>query len=247
MIPKPEPTPQEIANAIAPEFKDSPYFDQAEKNMSEQWDNLIIPLIGGVIQQADVVLEIACGHGRNSAMILRDFPALKKLILTDVNQECIDFCKKRFHLQPTQRIVDDVRIEFIKNNGTDLHEVESNSVTFVYSFDSMVHFHEKLMEAYMTEIARVLKPGGHGFIHHSNLAGIREAKFENINNVGNPHKRSFMSSVEMVNMSTMSGLIVYAQTLLTWDNIHGLDCLTLFRKPGQKSKIISGSKLTMVH
>ena len=35
----------------------------------------------------------------------------------------------------------------------------------------MVHFDSDVVRAYLKEFRRILKPGGHGFCHHSNYTG----------------------------------------------------------------------------
>jgi hypothetical protein len=48
--------------------------------------------------------------------------------------------------------------------------VETGSVDFVFSFDSLVHADAPTLEAYLRELTRVLRPGGVAFLHHSNMA-----------------------------------------------------------------------------
>jgi cyclopropane fatty-acyl-phospholipid synthase-like methyltransferase len=38
---------------------------------------------------------------------------------------------------------------------------------FVFSFDSLVHVESDVIENYLTQLAKKLKPNGIGFIHHS--------------------------------------------------------------------------------
>ena len=61
-------TAKQIADKIAEEYKDTPYFDMAEPDMDWQWDTFIYPKLKEVngANRFSRVLEIACGHGRNS-------------------------------------------------------------------------------------------------------------------------------------------------------------------------------------
>src|SRR4051794_19604776 len=72
-------------------YKDSGYFREAEWDMQRLWDNYIWP----VIKDLDFtsVLDLACGHGRNSVLLR---PHVQKLVLVDINQECVDACQERF-------------------------------------------------------------------------------------------------------------------------------------------------------
>ena len=119
-------------------FKDKKlkYFDIAEPAMAPLWSELIWPLI----QHLDFtcVVDLAAGHGRNSA-ILRQYA--KKLVIVDINQECIDICKQRFR--------GDKKISYFRNDGTSLKGIEDNSVSLIYSFDSMVHFDSEVIREYL--------------------------------------------------------------------------------------------------
>jgi hypothetical protein len=47
--------------------------------------------------------------------------------------------------------------------------IPDQSVDFVISIDSLVYADSNVIEAYLSQLARKLKPNGVGFIHHSNL------------------------------------------------------------------------------
>jgi hypothetical protein len=51
--------------------------------------------------------------------------------------------------------------------------IENGSIDFAFSFDSLVHAESDVMSSYAHELARVLKPGGVAFLHHSNLDAVR--------------------------------------------------------------------------
>lgn len=50
--------------------------------------------------------------------------------------------------------------------------IDSGSISFVYSFDSMVHFDKSIIRAYLVEFARVMRGGATGFLHHSNYGAF---------------------------------------------------------------------------
>jgi ubiquinone/menaquinone biosynthesis C-methylase UbiE len=133
------------------------YFEAAEKDAKERYDTLIKPLFPNIDEYQ--VVEIACGHGRIANQVLSDNePAT--LTLVDINPDNIKHCIKRFKKYPN--------LNYITNNGVDLRDIPDGSIDFVYSFDSMVHFNRELVELYINEIKRVLKPGGAAYIHYSN-------------------------------------------------------------------------------
>lgn len=200
------------AKASGDQFRNAPYYAIAEPDMDLQWQNLIWP----VIQKADFscVLDLAAGHGRNSAKLLQH---ARKLIIVDINQDSIDACKARFK--------DDHRITYIKNDGASLKGVADGSVSLIYSFDSMVHFDSDVVRAYLKEFARALQPGGHGFCHHSNYMGNPGGDFTK-----SPHWRNFMSKELFTHYCFKEGLEIVEARVIDWSEPN-LDCLTLFRKP----------------
>lgn len=123
----------------------------------EVWkDSLVRHLLYPYLDKAGTVLEIAPGHGRWSALMIEN---VKKLILVDLGENNIEFCRKRFNSFN--------HIEYIVNDGKSLPGVKNESVDFVWSYDSFVHMDRDVINAYFSEIHRVLKPGGKAVIHHA--------------------------------------------------------------------------------
>jgi 2-polyprenyl-3-methyl-5-hydroxy-6-metoxy-1,4-benzoquinol methylase len=67
------------------------YFIDAEPFMAMQWNDIIFPMIKDLDFTA--VLDLACGHGRNSDFLRKQ---TKELHFVDINQSCIDACRQRF-------------------------------------------------------------------------------------------------------------------------------------------------------
>lgn len=121
-----------------------------------EWKNSVTEsFIYRNINENSTVLEIAPGHGRWTEFILRK---CRNLILVDLNQKCIEFCKKRF--------LKFKNIEYHTNNGKDLSFIKSNSIDFIWSYDSFVHMEKEIFESYFKEFSRVLKKSGKVIIHH---------------------------------------------------------------------------------
>lgn len=197
------------------------YYADAELGMDWQWENLIEPYI----RDADLstVLELAPGHGRNSAKLLGQ--GAKELHLVDVNQTCIDACRNRFGDQ-----YDGCKMHYHVTAGDSLPFIADQSLTFVYSFDSMVHFDRSIILAYLREFARAMKPGATGYIHHSNYGAIAPNS-DWAKNIGN---RSDMSAALFRDYCAEVGLEVTDQRLhgrAEQRGIDDLDCASLIRKP----------------
>src|SRR5205823_13785691 len=63
--------------------------------------------------------------------------------------------------------------EFDVNDGSSLAAGSDDSIALAFSFASLVHAEEDVIDAYLHELARVLTDDGVAFLHHSNLAACR--------------------------------------------------------------------------
>jgi SAM-dependent methyltransferase len=122
-----------------------------------QWEFSILPRIRAFLP-TNTILEIGPGFGRWT-QYLKDFA--RNLILIDLSDMCIQECKERFAQWP--------HISYHVNDGTSLEIVQDESIDLVFSFDSLVHAEDEVIRAYISQIAKKLRPNGVGFIHHSNL------------------------------------------------------------------------------
>ena len=119
------------------------YFRGSERDMGREWKAFIWPRIRDA--NFDFTLEVAPGAGRNTARLR---PLVRRLIGVDLDTFAIARCKKRF--------ADDPRLQFFVNDGKNLPMVPSAAVTFIYSWDAMVHFHPKVLWSYVQVRACVL-------------------------------------------------------------------------------------------
>ena len=196
------------------------YYAHAETEMDWQWQNLIEPYI----READLssVLELAPGHGRTSVKLVQQGARIMHLV--DVNQTCIDACRERFGEQRSA-----CRFYYYVTGGDSLPFIESESITFVYSFDSMVHFDKSIVRA-LREFARIMKAGAAGFLHHSNYGAVKPNS-DWAKNYGN---RSDMSAALFREYCAEIGLEVTDQRmhgLAERRGIPDLDCVSLIRRP----------------
>jgi ubiquinone/menaquinone biosynthesis C-methylase UbiE len=190
------------------------YYLDAEKATDDQWRTIIWPMIKGL--DFSVCLDLAAGYGRHSAQLLQQGG---QVIVVDINQPAIDFCRERFKGND--------KVRCLLTDGYSLKGVEDKSVTLVFSFDAMVHFDSDVVRAYLQEFTRILRPGGSCFIHHSNFTGDPAGDIDRV-----PHRRNFMSRELMAHYALKSGLTVTRQQLLDWSEPK-LDCLTILRKPSR--------------
>lgn len=203
---------QAVAQVVGADWKQHAYYEEVEKYMAESWEQTIWPFIKDV--DLTTVVDLAAGHGRNSAFLLRH---CSKLYVVDINEENIVFCQKRFG--------GDARVHYVKNDGISLAGVPSGEVSLVYSWDAMVHFDSDVIRSYIRDFARVLRPGGHAFIHHSNYTGNPTGDVHE-----NPHWRNFMSAELFAHYAAKEKLLVKRQLVFDWE-IKNLDCATLLQKP----------------
>jgi ubiquinone/menaquinone biosynthesis C-methylase UbiE len=195
------------------------YFTDAEPAMQTQWDKVIYPLIANLDFTA--VLDLACGHGRNSEFLRR---LTQEIHLLDVNQSCIDACKARFGDE-----LEGTKFHYHLTDGNHLRAVADDSLTLVYSWDSMVHFDKLVVRDYVLDIRRVLKPGGSAFLHHSNFGAVSPDS-DWAHNVGT---RSDMSAALMREYAAEAGLEVVSQHIQGRKEGWGtddLDCASVLRK-----------------
>jgi ubiquinone/menaquinone biosynthesis C-methylase UbiE len=192
------------------------YYDRAEAFMSTSWNQCILHWIGDC--DFSVVVDLAAGHGRNSARLLE---RAGKLYVVDLVEDNIAFCRKRFG--------DDSRIVYMVNNGVDLAAIPDASVTLLYTWDAMVHFDSDVVRGYLRETKRVLRRGGHGFFHHSNWTGNAGGFVGGTGNTG-PHHRNFMHERLFAHYAKKEGLDVLRQQVIDWSHPE-LDCISLVQRP----------------
>jgi ubiquinone/menaquinone biosynthesis C-methylase UbiE len=132
------------------------------------------------------------------------------LYLVDINESNIAFLRERFAKAKN--------IEYVLTNGIDLSDIADDAATFIYSFDSMVHFDSDVVRAYLHEFARVLRPGGRGFCHYSNYVGNPTGTYRD-----HPGWRNFMSRELFEHYATKEGLRVVESAI-----VNDTDAVTLF-------------------
>lgn len=203
-----------------------------------QWYGCILPRISPFLPAAHM-LEIAPGYGRWT-QFLQTYAT--SLALVDLAPNCIAACRSRFsglgHLR------------YYVNDGHSLDMIEDESLDFVFTFDSLVHADSATMRSYCLEIARKLRVGGTGFVHHSNLGAYKRwlrAKraivtlcrgYSRLGNllIHDCSRAPEMTASLMVRFCQEAGLTCTAQEIIPWGfSRRPIDCFTVFEK--EKSPI----------
>jgi SAM-dependent methyltransferase len=161
------------------------------------------------------ILEIGPGHGRMTQFLSI---LASELLVVDLNENCIKKTKEKLghHV-----------LAYFTNNGNDLPNIRDNSQDLVFSFDSFVHMHKNVIDDYIGEIYRVLKPGGKSFIHHSWLMGGEDNSFLNVGGRASMTPEIFKSLVEKHNMKIVEQKTIKFESVGLWD---GTDSITIFEK-----------------
>lgn len=190
------------------------YFIHAELSITQQWDKIIQPLIKDF--DFDITLELAPGVGRNTKKLCS---IARVIYAVDYSESILSRCRERLG-----SLYQGCKIIYKKNNGRDLRMIKNNTCTAIYCWDSAVHFDSSILAGYIAEFARVLKKGGKGFVHHSNLGDKANKILEY-----NPGWRSNMSKELFFEFCKKNGLRVLIQKDIPW--VETIDCVTIFMKP----------------
>jgi len=100
-----------------------------------------------------VLMEVGCGVGRMIHQMQKRVP-FSKLYGLDISETMIAYTRKNTG--------GDSRLSLHVNSGYDLSAVPDGSVDFAYSVDVFIHiFDAGIIENYIREVCRALKPGGY--------------------------------------------------------------------------------------
>jgi SAM-dependent methyltransferase len=203
------------------------------------WHGALLPRIHAWVPTGGTILEIAPGYGRWT-QYLKDM--CDRLVIVDLTERCIEGCRQRFAAADN--------IDYHVNDGRSLAMVEDGSIDFAFSFDSLVHAEADVLEAYVQQLARKLKPDGVAFLHHSNTGSYR--RFSELSKRAPKRflrrlvdagvlldvfawRAESVSADVVAAQCERAGLACFAQEKINWE--HGrylIDALTLFTPQGSK-------------
>ena len=193
-----------------------------------QWFGAILPRIRAFLP-AETILEIAPGFGRWT-YYLKDY--CQELWIVDRAEKCIEECRRRFAV--------DSHVRCYVNDGRSLSMIPDASIDFMFSFDSFVHTDREVVEAYLCELGTKLKPGGKGFIHHSNFGEYANSLRERLPPALTKllikaeildwahHRNPSMSADLFRSLCAQHGLYCLSQELVNWRGRRLIDCMSLF-------------------
>ncbi len=116
-------------------------------------DEWLIPATEG----CKIALEIGAGGGRWSRFWIN---RVEKAILVDGTPACE--IATRHHLQWDG-------LEFLVSRKGTMPSIADASIDYCFSFDTFVHFEPPLFGRYISEIGRVLRPGGILHLHYARV------------------------------------------------------------------------------
>ena len=188
------------------------------------WRHSVYSRIGRFLP-AGSLLEIAPGRGRMTTFLL---PLCESYVGIDLAAECVKACKARFP--------EASHANFATTSGTELHAAADSSIDFAFSWDSLVHADVNVLNAYVSELFRCLKPGGFVFLHHSNMHEFYDEAVGKVT-VENPHWRDEGVSAATVREACQaSGMHMRVQELLQWGVPYHSDCFSPMRRPESDSE-----------
>lgn len=204
--------PKIVEVTISP-WRESSYYEDAEKYLPVFWGEQTI--FYNFFKQLDLVdvVELACGKGRHSERVVK---LCGRLTLVDVFPEHIGDCAKR--------LSGNHNVTYIVNNGYDISQIDDASRTAIFCYDAMVHFAPEIVESYLKDVARILRPGGRALFHYSYYAPAH------LHYGQNPHARNKMTSERFVNLARQAGLREVRTEVIGWGGVAGLDAVSLLEK-----------------
>ena len=226
-------------------------FDWEAEDWSRTWGSSAAMWYGFVLPRvwrflpATTILEIAPGFGRWTQFLLEHCDTL---IGVDLAPKCIEACRQRFADRPGAT--------FETNDGQSLPMVADSSIDLAFSLDSLVHVEAEPLSGYVTELARVLKPDGVAFIHHSNdgvhrrstraLAPLQGAFRHSPASVqtaleqvgarrGHHWRGQSVTATRFAELCERAGMRCVGQELVNWGGgVLLIDCISVVTHPGSR-------------
>ena len=116
------------------------------------------------------------GHGRWSSYPIENSAFCT---LVDISPNCLDHCRIRYSASR--------KVEYFLTTGAYLPHYCDAAIDFVWSYDSFVHLAAEIIDQYLFEIARVLRPAGAAIIHHANITNLSSHGWRSAVNNGLVH------------------------------------------------------------
>jgi ubiquinone/menaquinone biosynthesis C-methylase UbiE len=200
-----------------------------------QWYATLLPRVKPFLPTG-TICEIAPGYGRWTQYLLGQ---CNRYVGVDLASRCVDACRGRFSSSD--------HASFEVNDGRSLPMLGAESVDFVFSFDSLVHVEADVIASYLGELARVLKPEGIAWVHHSNL-GEFDRQLRRMRQTEEMARRvpalrsalrrheliewghwraTSMTAARFVDMAADMQLTCVGQEIVNWGGTRLIDCISL--------------------
>lgn len=176
------------------------------------------------------IMEIGPGGGRITQMLL---PRTRELYAVDISKEMLAQLKKKFS--------NNEKVKYIMTDGNSISGIPENSLDCMVTFDCFVHVEPHEIYRYLEITKDLLKDGGIGIIHFSDME--TEIGFEKFCHdaggivVNGKTYYSFSVMTKGV-MKKFMGKFGFEILTLTND-ILPRDAIVVFRKNGTKKRVIS--------
>jgi SAM-dependent methyltransferase len=181
---------------------------------SIEWKTALIKEVMHVyIKPQSVILEIGPGGGRWSVELVK---LANQLILVDLTAEAIHASQKKLSSYS--------QCAFYQNDGRSLSMLGDSSVDYVWSFDVFVHISPGDTADYISEISRVLKPGGIAVIHHPYDGGLKGGFRSGVTNNG------FLENLKVAELELLTQISKFGYNG-QFDLLNAGDIISVFRKP----------------
>jgi ubiquinone/menaquinone biosynthesis C-methylase UbiE len=189
---------------------------------SDDWVRQIVDTYAAPYLRAESrVLEIGPGGGRYTVRLA---PLCAELACVDVSGEMIARLKRRLaHFG---------HVSYQKGNGRDLSAIGTSSQNFVFSFNVFVQLAIEDVYGYLSEIARILAPGGVAALHYACLSGEEGWKHflsQREKWAADPCQRGRFGELTL---ATMDLLADRAGLSVDRNQIVSRDAMVVLRKPG---------------
>lgn len=182
------------------------------------WAHAILPRIGAFLP-AGHVLELAPGYGAWTDFLR---PHCKRMTLVDLTPACIEHCRGRFGRRG---------MSYHVNDGRSLAMLEDMSVDFAFSVHSLVHADRDVMQAYVLQLGKKMRPGAFGFIHHSNL-GEFAGEIETWDRADEHWRARDMTGESLRADCREAGLVCVYQEIIPWGKAGKMiDAYSLIARP----------------
>lgn len=197
----------------------SAYYDGAEKWTFLFWGGHLP--FRRLFDQLDPVhlVELACGHGRHAEYLMQNLRGpIRSLTCLDILETNVDITRRRLEAF--------AEVQVWQNDGVGFQPVADGAASAVFCYDAMVHFDERVIQRYLHDLLRILKPGGKAVFHHSNNAAGKGIPYGQ-----NLHARAYLTAELFAEMAGRAGLRVLEQHIIPWGQVPALDCLSLVSRP----------------